>query len=121
VPSTDSASEILVLLQPDEAVPDHLGRHGRLVHSASPRLFVLELRPGERAADLMDERAVRWAGDSPPDDVVDDLDESERLFVDGWALRRRGKPERPGEGLDWDAEGRQPPDAPPPPADERGG
>ena len=118
MPSTGSTSEILVLLQRDEAVPDHFGTHGRLVHSASSRLFVLELTPGERATDLMDEPAVRWAGERPPDDVAEELDESERLFVDGWALRRRGKPERPGEGLDWDTEGRRPPDPPIPPSDE---
>jgi hypothetical protein len=120
VPSTESTSEILVLLQRDEAVPDDFGRYGRLVHSASSRLFVLELEPGERANHLMDEPAVRWAGESPPGDVVEELDEAERLFVEGWALRRRGKAERPGEGLDWNAEGRQPPDAPIPPSDERG-
>jgi hypothetical protein len=120
VPSTESTSEILVLLQRDEAVPDHLGRYGRLVHSASSRLFVLELEPGKRASHLMDEPAVRWAGESPPGDVVEELDEAERLFVEGWALRRRGKPERPGEGLNWNAEGRRPPDAPIPPSDERG-
>ena len=118
MPSTNSTSEILVMFRRDEAVPDHFGTHGRLVHSASSRLFVLELRPGERATDLMDEPAVRWAGERPPDDVAEDFDEAERLFVDGWALRRRGKPERPGEGLDWDAAGRRPPDAPIPPSDE---
>jgi hypothetical protein len=120
VASTESTSEILVLLQRDEAVPDHLGRHGRLVHSASSRLFVLELEPGEQPSHLMDESAVRWAGESPPGDVVEELDEAERLFVEGWALRRQGKPERPGEGLDWNAEGRRPPDPPVPPSDEPG-
>lgn len=116
MPSTESTSEILVLLQQDEAVPDDFGAHGRLVHSASPRLYVLELRPGERATDLMDEPAVRWAGETPPHDVTDELDDTERLFVDGWALRRRGKPDRPGDGLNWDAEGRRPPDGPIPPS-----
>ncbi len=66
----------------------------------------------------MDEPAVRWAGESPPDDVVGELDDAERLFVDGWALRRQGKPERPGEGLDWNAAGRRPPDGPITPPDE---
>jgi hypothetical protein len=112
VPSTESTSEILVLLQRGEGVPDHLGAYGRIVHSASSRLLVLELTPGQRVADLMDEPVIRWIGEVPPDDVVDELDDSERLFVDGWLLRRRGKPERPGEGLDWDAEGRRPPDGP---------
>jgi hypothetical protein len=112
VPSTESPSEILVVLEPGEAMPDHLGVHGRLVHSASSRLFVLELSPGQQAADLMDDPVVRWAGEHPPGDVARELDESERLFIDGWVLRRRGKPGRPGEGLDWDAEGRRPPDGP---------
>jgi hypothetical protein len=57
VPSTESASEILVLLHPDEAVPDHLGTYGRLVHSASSRLYVLDLTPGQEPAALMDEPA----------------------------------------------------------------
>jgi hypothetical protein len=117
VPSIESGSEILVLLHPDEAVPDHLGTYGRLVHSASSRLYVLELTPGQEPAALMDEPAVRRAGEHPPDDVVRELDDAERLFVDGWLVRRRGKAARPGEGLDWDAEGRSPPDPPTPPDD----
>jgi hypothetical protein len=103
------------MLQPGEAVSDHLRAHGRLVHSASSRLFVLELTPGRGLADLIDEPAVRWAGEHPPDDVVRELDDVERLFVDGWSLSRRGKSERPGEGMDWDSEGRRPPDGPTPP------
>jgi hypothetical protein len=115
VPSTESGSEILVVLHPNEAVPDHLGTYGRLVHSASSRVYVLELTPGHELADLMGEPAVRWAGEQPPDDVVRELGDEERLFVDGWLVRRRGKAERPAEGLDWDADGRSPPDAPIPP------
>jgi hypothetical protein len=112
VPSTESGSEILVLLLPDEAVPDDLATYGRLVHSASSRLYVLELTPEQEPADLMDEPWVRWAGEHPPGDLVRELDDAERLFVDGWLLRRRGKAERPAEGLDWDAEGRSSPDPP---------
>jgi hypothetical protein len=118
VQSTESTSEILVLLRRDEPIPDDFRGHGRLVHSASPRLFVLELRPGEQVTDLMDEPSVRWAGERPPDAVAEGLDEAERLFIDGWLLRRRGKPQRPGEGLDWDAEGWRPPDGPIPPLDQ---
>jgi hypothetical protein len=45
-------------------------------------------------------------------EVIADLDETEALFIRAWASRRGGlERPRPGEGLDWDAGGFEPPDA----------
>jgi hypothetical protein len=119
-------SEVLVVFRRHDVAPMHFDVFGRVLHQGSPRLFVLELHTdgGQLEAQfeaqldaLMDDPAVRWAGERPPDDVIEELDETERLFVEGWLLRRVGKPARPDDGLDWDAVGRRPPDAPPLPDD----
>lgn len=46
-----------------------------------------------------------FEGSSPPE-MSEELDLSEYLFVKAWSIRQQVKPKtRPGEGLDWDAEG----------------
>lgn len=45
--------------------------------------------------------------------VLDELDEGARVFVEAWRTRPLEKPDRPGEGLPWDASGFEPPDPPP--------
>jgi hypothetical protein len=43
---------------------------------------------------------------SVPSNLIEGLDLSEYLFVKAWSIRQQVKPKtRPGEGLDWDAEG----------------
>jgi hypothetical protein len=116
-------SEILVLLRRRGSPPDALSAHGHPVQIVSDRVFTLQLAPTASLADLHAEPDVRWAGTSPPPDVLEDLDADEHLFVEGWLVRQAGKPARPGEGLDWDTPGRLPPDPPGPPEDrpaERG-
>jgi hypothetical protein len=44
--------------------------------------------------------------------VLDELDEGARLFVTAWRERPLSKPDRPGEGLSWDAPGFEPPGPP---------
>src|SRR5680860_1168051 len=46
--------------------------------------------------------------------ALDALDDGARLFVEGWRARPVSKPDRPGEGLPWDAPGYR---APCPPTD----
>jgi hypothetical protein len=46
------------------------------------------------------------AGD---ESALDELDEGARIFVSAWLARPATKPERPGEGLSWDAPGFEPP------------
>lgn len=105
-------SEILVVISPAAAGPSGLLAHGRLVHSISDRVVTMELAPEAGLDDVRSDPAVRWAGHTPPDAVLAELDPEERLFVEGWLRRGVDKPERPGEGLDWDTPGRRPPDPP---------
>ena len=105
-------SEILVVISPAAAGPSGLLAHGRLVHSISDRVVTIELAPEASLDDVRSDPAVRWAGHTPPDAVLAELDPEERLFVEGWLRRGVEKPERPGEGLDWDTPGRLPPDPP---------
>jgi hypothetical protein len=44
--------------------------------------------------------------------VLDELDDTGRLFVSAWRHRPEAKPGRIGDGLPWDATGFQPPDQP---------
>ena len=77
-----------------------------VVHAVSPRVFVTTA-PGVLPAGVL------FAGTTPPDDVLAGLDAGERLFVDGWLARQSfGDKVRPGDGEDWDAPGRLPPDLP---------
>ena len=104
-----SGSEILVVLrQGASASPDILAL-GRTAHSVSERVFTLGIDSPASLASLQAAPAVSWAGTQPPPDVRDELTTTEQLFIDGWLLRRTGKPERSGEGLDWDTPGRLPP------------
>jgi hypothetical protein len=47
-----------------------------------------------------------------PDSVLQQLNSTERTFAAAWVTGRQPKTTRPGEGLSWDAEGFEPPDAP---------
>jgi hypothetical protein len=44
--------------------------------------------------------------------VLNGLNPTEQVFAEAWALGRKPKAFRPGEGLSWDAPGFQPPDGP---------
>ena len=47
-------------------------------------------------------------------ELLGGLDEAEALFVSAWASRSEvPKLPRPGDGVDWDAGGFEPPDPPP--------
>ena len=107
-------AEILVVLHHGDSPPGAILRFGPLVHSISNRVFTLQLDPSSSLASLQAEPAVRWAGTQPSQKVLDELEPTEQMFIDGWLLRRAGKSDRPGEGLDWDAPGRLPPDPPTP-------
>lgn len=111
--------EILVVLEHGGVDVDTLRDHGAPVHAVSARVVTFELAPGTGPEDLRVEPSVRWAGVDPPEDLLVALDSAERLFVEGWRRRRTGKTVRPGDGEEWDAPGRLPPD-PPPAADTSG-
>ena len=104
-----SESEILVVLRQGASPPPDLLASGRVSHSISERVFTLGVDSPASLASLQAAPAVYWAGTRPPDDVREELTTAEQLFIDGWLQRRAGKPERSGEGLDWDTPGRLPP------------
>lgn len=86
---------------------------GEVVHQISARVFVV--RRDEATFDLLShDPRVAYVGGQPPPDLVDGLEDQERLFVDGW-LARDKQSKRLGDGLSWDAEGMTPPDLPRPP------
>lgn len=80
---------------------------------ASSRVFVVEGGQSELAKlRLISGVTVVAAGDAPPD-VLETLDEGEKLFAEAWLSQsEQGSKQRRGEGLSWDAAGFTPPDAP---------
>jgi hypothetical protein len=86
----------------------------RVMHVASPRLVVVERTPTAVAAARQGVDGVVAVSDgelSPA--LLDRLGPEEQLFAGAWASRMTDtEKERTGEGLDWDAPGFLPPDAP---------
>jgi hypothetical protein len=108
--------ELLVILDGGSpvAVGDGYFDRFRIVHAASPNVLVIEL-PGDTSANevaaVPGVAAVSEGAVAP--EFLAGLDEAEALFVGAWASRLGGPgPPRPGEGLDWDSGGFEPPDAP---------
>jgi hypothetical protein len=101
------SSEFLVVLSGPHSAGAVTGLE--VVHQVSPTVMIVRRLPPE-----IDELRVRYAGVDPPPEIIDALDDGERLFVEGWLARRSAtKTDRPGEGLAWDAPGMTPPDLPP--------
>jgi len=94
-----------------------------VIATASPRVQVLRASSADLAtiasrarlamAGATDGR-IEKAGD---DEVLGELDDGARLFVEAWMTPPRDDRERPGDGQPWDAPGFQPPDPPPGRAD----
>ncbi len=104
-------SMLLVLADDVTQVLDQLGRSATLVQHLPPRLAIVESDHAARAA-LRTAPGVLGIGEPDlPDDVREELTETERIFVDAWVVGRRPK-ERRGDGLAWDAPGFEPPDLP---------
>ena len=80
----------------------------------SPRVVIVEPAGDatkEELQTMTGVKAVLEPGERLGADLRGTLTDTEALFVDAFAQRARHK-ERPGEGLDWDAEGFLPPDPP---------
>lgn len=84
---------------------------------ASSRVFTVEGDQNElaklRRISEVTIVAPGGGGDAPTD-VLETLDEGEKLFVLAWSSRSKetGSKQRRGEGMSWDAPGFTPPDAP---------
>jgi hypothetical protein len=87
--------------------------------TASPRVQVLRASSADLATIASRARlAVAGASDGRvekigDDEVLGELDDGARLFVEAWMTPPRGDRERPGDGQPWDAPGFEPPDPPP--------
>ena len=108
-----NSQELLLVLSASPPPSAHSGRY-RVTQKVSPRVMLIEpaddaTREELEAADGV--AAVVTPGGSLDAAVRETLTEIESLFVGAYAQRSRPK-ERPGEGLDWDAEGFLPPDPP---------
>ena len=86
-----------------------------IVHAVSSRVFVIALPADGRSAELAALPGIASVSRSGPDsEILDGLDEMETLFVRAWSRRKEEfGARRRGEGLDWDANGFEPPDPPP--------
>lgn len=92
---------------------DPRGRY-RVTQKASPRVVIVQMAAGASREELqgMDGvQAVLEAGEGLAADVAATLSPGEAVFVQAYTQRARHK-ERPGDGLNWGAEGFLPPDPP---------
>jgi hypothetical protein len=106
-----TSSQVLVVLQ-QAADADRVLAGVDVVHRVAPTVMIVQVPPGVRSP-LTDAAGVRYVGQDPPLELLTDLDEGERLFVEGWIARETQQASRSREGLNWDAEGMTPPDKPP--------
>ena len=112
-----TAEEILVVdFEPVDADPPW-----QVTASLPPRVVVLRAgadslqaiaRTSRLAMVRRGDDRVEVVGDER---VLEELDEAARLFVEAWWSQAPAKPDRPGDGLSWDAPGFEPPDLPPRP------
>lgn len=104
----------MLILGAEHSVGDSTGGRYRVSQQVSPRVVIVELANDATKEELQmmsDVEAVFEPGERPSDDLVGTLTETEVLFVEAYTQQTKPK-ERPGEGLDWDAEGFLPPDPP---------
>lgn len=102
----DQTDQWLVVLDAEhpEDLRAELGAYGRVTQSVSPRVPVLGQLTDRSTEDLVvtDGVLAVTKGALPPE-VIEKLDPQEALWASAWAQRQPKS--RPGEGLDWDAEG----------------
>lgn len=81
----------------------------RIIHRLPPRLLVLSCPPGVPAPTGVP-GCQCYAG-AVPAPALRGLGGNQRLFAEAWSEARKPK-RRVGDGLSWDAPGRNPPDPP---------
>lgn len=108
--------DLLAILSSESAraAIDDLADAYPVTHEASWRVLVIRHGGGDFGDLAAIPGAAVVSGADVASEMLEGLDESEVLFVQAWSLRRgSSKNRRRGEGLDWDAEGFEPPDPPP--------
>jgi hypothetical protein len=108
--------DLLAILSSESAraAIDDLADAYPVTHEASWRVLVIRHGGGDFGDLAAIPGAAVVSGADVASEMLEGLDESEVLFVQAWSMRRgSSKNRRRGEGLDWDAEGFEPPDPPP--------
>jgi len=101
--------ELLIVLTPgaDPAGAASVA-DGRVTQRLSDRVALAVIPASAREALAGRSEVLGVYEHDVPDAVMSELDGAERVFVDAWRERGRGK-QRAGEGLSWDAPGFQAP------------
>ena len=111
VPVADTQQEQLVILDADrvDAALAEIQAVASVTQMLRPRLVLVRADPDVQEG-ILRIPGVIGLFEAASADVPSELSPVERVFVDAWATRSAPKT-RPGEGLDWDAPGFEPPDA----------
>jgi hypothetical protein len=97
-------------LQADKVL-SHVAEMARVTQRLPPRLAIVEGDPDRLAAIHGIPGIIAMFEGRVTETMLQQLNPTERLFAEAWTESRRPKPDRVGEGLSWDAEGFEPPDA----------
>lgn len=100
--------ELLVYLSEDraETTMDELRTQFSVTQVASRQIAVIRVEPEQKEAVEAVEGVQAVFEQQIPQHLFTQLDIGESLFVKAWSIRMADEPKpRPGEGLDWDAEG----------------
>jgi hypothetical protein len=108
--------DLLAILSSESAraAIDDLADAYPVTHEASWRVLVIRHGGGDFGDVAAIPGVAVVSGADVASEILEGLNKGEALFVQAWS-QRRGSPKerRRGEGLDWDAEGFEPPDPPP--------
>lgn len=108
--------ELMVYLQEEhaEATMNELRDRFTVLQVASSHLVVLRVGEHQMEQVAEVEGVERIINTEIPQEILDRLDSTEELFAKAWMVGQQAKTKsRPGEGLDWDAEGFEAPDTSP--------
>ena len=118
-PTADThGTELLVILDRAAAADtlERLRRHHRVTQVGSPRIVVVQVSPRELAPSPSTPGMLAVSSGAVPDSILEELEDTERLFVKAWESRMSTSDwRRKGAELSWDATGFEPPDEMPKP------
>jgi len=107
-------TEALVIVDECQATEalSRVGERVEVTQRLPPRLAIARGERGALEAVRHLPGVVSVSEGPVPEPVLRGLSPTEQVFAEAWALGRKPKLVRPGEGLAWDAPGFQPPDRP---------
>ena len=107
-------TEALVIVDECQATEalSRVGERVEVTQRLPPRLAIARGAPGALEAVRNLPGIVSVSEGPVPVPVLQALNPTEQVFAEAWALSRKPKDFRPGDGLSWDAPGYQPPDRP---------